>query len=60
VGSVINSRVVARDHAKIILEKCQVTGDVHATDSSTIRLIQTKIQGRIESDPMAKVIREEQ
>jgi hypothetical protein len=59
VGCVINSRVVARDHAKIILEKCQVTGDVHATDSSTIRLIQTKIRGRIEMDPMAKVLREE-
>ncbi len=58
VGCVINSRVVARDHAEIILEKCKVNGDVHATDSSTVRLLQTTIQGRIEMDPMAKVIRE--
>lgn len=59
VGCVINCRVVARDHAEIILERCQVTGDVHATDRSTIRLVQTTIQGSIETDPMAKVLREE-
>jgi hypothetical protein len=59
VGCVINCRIVARDRAQIILERCKVTGDVHATDRSTIRLVQTTIQGSIEMDPAAKVVREE-
>ncbi|MHC4224950.1 MAG: hypothetical protein ACYSUN_13230 [Planctomycetota bacterium] len=54
----IRCRVVARDAARILLENCRVTGDVHAVGRSRIRLVKTAVVGRVEADADAKISRE--
>jgi hypothetical protein len=54
----IRCRVVARDAARILLENCRVTGDVHAVGRSRIRLVGTTVVGQIEADPGAQIARE--
>lgn len=60
VNSKINSLVIARDDAKIVMRDCEINGDVRATGRSTVKLIGCQVTGRIEKDAGATLIEKAQ
>ncbi len=54
----ITCLVVARDESSIVLEDCEVVGDVRAAGKATVKLVRCKVTGRIEKDPGATITEE--
>lgn len=53
----ISCLVVAREDATVILEDCDVSGDIHAADRATVRIVNTRISGHVDMDPGAVIER---
>lgn len=54
----ITCLVVARDAAEIVLEDCEIAGEVRATGHAKVRLVRCKVDGQVVCDPGATLVRE--
>ena len=55
-GSRVTGLVVARDHAKIVFERCEIAGQVNATGNATIEIRRCTLNSRVTCTEGARLI----